>query len=353
MRALVDVLEEADVVAVEAAADHLRLAARPCGRRRRSPPCSRVNSTGSGPGRPPLGVVGLVPDLEVVDLAVDVPHARSSTKSDHVCELGLGARRLPRVLRVVQGPVGHADQLDLDLEPRGPGRTDGAVERVEVDRPAGVGLHGPERHGGRDDLGAGLLGQPDQLPDVVVAAERLAGSPVADCTLRSILGPGRAAVGVQVSTTAPIGRQARGVSSVVVGGVVAAGGGPDADAGDREHQRRRAEDVRRDLAGLSAVAAATRRGSGHCQCSPPNAWRSQGTPSAISTPIAISQPTHSPRAPPMIPPTVTPATSITNAAPASRVASPNRRWERQSATRWSLNTIHSPAGTNNARIAQE
>ena len=94
-------------------------------------------------------------------------------------------------------------------------------------------------------------------------------------------------------------------------------------------------------------------GSGDCQCRPPKAWRSQGMPSTISTPIATNQPTHNPRAPSMIAPVTAPATSITNAAPARRVASPNRRWERQSATRWSLNTIHNPAGANNARIAQE
>ena len=55
----------------------------------------------------------------------------------------------------------------------------------------------------------------------------------------------------------------------------------------------------------------------------------------------------------MIPPAMAPTTSMTNAATASRVASANCRCVRHRATRWSLITIQSPAGTNNARIAQE
>ncbi len=178
-----------------------------------------------------------------------------------------------------------------------------------------------------------------------------ASSPVADCTLRSIAGPGWAAVGSQVGTGVP---GSRSPSAVTV---------PGASALPRWRVQSPTPPTTRTSAAATATWVAARPLSERCRpidwgrgerhFRPPNARRSQGRPSAISTPIATNHPMHSPRAPPMIPPDIAPMISISSAVPVSRVASENWRCERHSTTRWSLITIQSPAGTNNARIAQE
>ena len=124
-----------------------------------------------GAGRPPLRLVGLVPDLEVVDLAVDVAH-HPGDEVPPFLQLGLAARCLPAVLRVVERPVRHPDELEPNLEPGRAGRADGSVDVAEPDRLVLDRLHGAERRGGRDHLGAGGLGQPDELADLVVGPDR-------------------------------------------------------------------------------------------------------------------------------------------------------------------------------------
>src|SRR4051794_41251638 len=128
------------------------------------------------------------------------------------------------------------------------------------------------------------------------------GSPVADWTLRSIFGPRYVALGSHVGSGAP------------------GTGSPSADVARDDPlspwgavQTPTPPMTRTSAAPTTTSTPATpswvRRRTGNRQCRPPNAWRSQGTPSAISTPIATSQPIHRPRAPPMIPPVVAPTTS--------------------------------------------
>ena len=66
-------------------------------------------------GRPALLDVGLVPDLEVVDLAADVVHQRV-IRPVQVASSAVGAGRLAGVLRVVQCPARHPGDLEADLE---------------------------------------------------------------------------------------------------------------------------------------------------------------------------------------------------------------------------------------------
>ena len=220
-----------------------------------------------GAGGPVLLRVGLVPDLDEVHLAVDVPHDVAD-EARPAGQLGVGARRLAdRAVGLVQRPARHGHEAQPHLQARVAGRRDDPVHPVEAVGDPLDRLHRPERRGRRDDLGARLLGQRHERADLLVAelaARGVAGRRLhAEVDQRRLAGrrssprrPRRwrwAPPGVDVGATGP-GRLVAG-----------AGRGPDPDADDeqrrgRRRRRRAAPPGRsRRVAARAATASAARR----------------------------------------------------------------------------------------------